>query len=603
MLAVGDLSLDPARGRCARGGSRIDLTAREFAVLEFLMRRAGEVVSKAEILDGVWDFAFDGDPNIVEVYIAHLRAKIDRPFGRTSIETLRGAGYRSGRAMAEPGATLHRRAGIRLRITAVAASVVALALLVGAVAFWLTLRTALYGELGASAEQDAAAFAEQVDQAGVEALPDLDDDRFWQVIDRDSGAVVAASDAAEDLGALADRDGGAPALVYLEEGEPPFVTAADREGGDIIVVAGRSSDSADATLGTVAVLLAIGVPLIAGIVAATTWLAVGRALAPVERMRREVEAVTSTDLHRRVADPGTADELGRLAHTMNGMLARLEEGQAAQRRFISDASHELKSPLASLRQYAEVARDHPDRITADELSEAVLDEGGRLERLVQGMLVLTRADEGALALHVTDVDLDDLLFAEAGGCARPAGSTWTPAPSHRCGCAAISPSCVRRCATCPTTRHGTRGGGWRSRRGTTRHPPSSPSTTTAPASHRPSASASSSGSCGSTRRGRGMPAAAAWGSPSSGRSCAATGAPSASWRARSAAPGSRRAFPSEPDPQGRAASGWLQGRRDRLGSEKRRTPCANAPSGPHPPSPQWHSPRGERPSPSPSRTT
>ncbi|HEX5856520.1 MAG TPA: ATP-binding protein [Microbacterium sp.] len=306
-----------------------------------------------------------------------------------------------------------RRAGIRLRITAVAASVVALALLVGAIAFWLTLRTALYGELAASSEQDATAFAEQVDQSGPDSLPDLDDDRFWQVIDRDSGAVVAASDAAEDIGALADRDAGAPGLVILEDEEPPFVAAADREGGDVIVVAGRSTESADATLATVGVLLAIGVPLIAVVVAATTWFAVGRALAPVERMRREVEAVTSTDLHRRVLDPGTADELGRLARTMNGMLARLEGGQAAQRRFISDASHELKSPLASLRQYAEVARDHPDRITADELSEAVLDEGGRLERLVQGMLVLTRADEGALALTVTDVDVDDLLFAEA----------------------------------------------------------------------------------------------------------------------------------------------------------------------------------------------
>ncbi len=70
------------------------MTAREFAVLEFLMRRAGEVVSKPEILAAVWDFGFDGDPNIVEVYIGHLRNKVDRPFGRQSIVTLRGAGYR-----------------------------------------------------------------------------------------------------------------------------------------------------------------------------------------------------------------------------------------------------------------------------------------------------------------------------------------------------------------------------------------------------------------------------------------------------------------------------------------------------------------------------
>lgn len=95
-LAVGDLILDPASREVARGGTPIEVTTREFAVLEFLMRRAGEVVSKAEILEGVWDFAFEGDPNIVEVYIGHLRSKIDRPFGRDSIRTIRGAGYRIG---------------------------------------------------------------------------------------------------------------------------------------------------------------------------------------------------------------------------------------------------------------------------------------------------------------------------------------------------------------------------------------------------------------------------------------------------------------------------------------------------------------------------
>ncbi|GAA1815031.1 response regulator transcription factor [Agromyces neolithicus] len=94
VLEAGDLSLDPATRAVRRGDVPIELTTREFTVLEFLLRRAGQVVSKAEILGGVWDFDFDGDPNIVEVYIRHLRNKVDRPFGRASIETLRGAGYR-----------------------------------------------------------------------------------------------------------------------------------------------------------------------------------------------------------------------------------------------------------------------------------------------------------------------------------------------------------------------------------------------------------------------------------------------------------------------------------------------------------------------------
>ena len=91
---VGDLSVDPARHRCWRGDTEITLTAREFAVLEYLIRRAGDLVSKNEILQNVWDFDFDGDPNIVEVYVRHLRRKIDEPFGRADIETVRRAGYR-----------------------------------------------------------------------------------------------------------------------------------------------------------------------------------------------------------------------------------------------------------------------------------------------------------------------------------------------------------------------------------------------------------------------------------------------------------------------------------------------------------------------------
>lgn len=92
--AVGDLRIDPARRRAWRGEREIRLTAREFDVLALLVRRPGEVLSKARILAGVWDSDFEGDPNIVEVYVRRLRRKIDEPFGRRTIETVRGAGYR-----------------------------------------------------------------------------------------------------------------------------------------------------------------------------------------------------------------------------------------------------------------------------------------------------------------------------------------------------------------------------------------------------------------------------------------------------------------------------------------------------------------------------
>jgi two-component system, OmpR family, response regulator len=93
-VEVGDLRLDPARHRCWRGTAEITLTAREFSVLEYLVRRAGLVAPKFEILRGVWEYDFDGDPNIVEVYIRRLRRKVDLPFGRHDIQTVRGVGYR-----------------------------------------------------------------------------------------------------------------------------------------------------------------------------------------------------------------------------------------------------------------------------------------------------------------------------------------------------------------------------------------------------------------------------------------------------------------------------------------------------------------------------
>ncbi|MEU6366922.1 response regulator transcription factor [Streptomyces sp. NPDC046931] len=94
VLAAGDLALDPARRRCHRAGREIALTAREFTLLEFLLRHPDEVVSKTDILDHVWEENFDGDTNVVEVYVGYLRRKIDAPFGRRTIETVRGAGYR-----------------------------------------------------------------------------------------------------------------------------------------------------------------------------------------------------------------------------------------------------------------------------------------------------------------------------------------------------------------------------------------------------------------------------------------------------------------------------------------------------------------------------
>lgn len=310
-----------------------------------------------------------------------------------------------------------RTRSLRARITLGAAAAVAAGLVLGALAFYFTLSAALTENLRAAALQDATAIAAQIDALGL-----AEDDNSGHGGGDDDDDTPAPP---EHLDALLDFDDDRFVQIFAEDGSllasepepiPPgeqFVTAEAEADGGVRVRAGRSTAQLGETLATVGLLLAASVPLLVALVALVTWLVVGRALAPVERMRRELDAVTAEDLARRVAEPGGDDEIGRLAHTMNGMLDRLEAAQRAQRRFISDASHELKSPLASLRQYAEVARAHPERIGQAELSDAVLDEGGRLEHLVQGMLVLARTDEGALPLALGEVDLDDIVLAEA----------------------------------------------------------------------------------------------------------------------------------------------------------------------------------------------
>ena len=128
--------------------------------------------------------------------------------------------------------------------------------------------------------------------------------------------------------------------------------------------------------------------------------------------------ISDRDLHRRVPEPPTNDEIGRLARTLNAMLARLEDAKARQRRFVSDSSHELRSPVASIRHHAEVALAHPEGTSVPELARDVLAEDLRLEQLVDDLTWIARADEHAPATPRAAVDLDDLVLDEARRAAR-----------------------------------------------------------------------------------------------------------------------------------------------------------------------------------------
>jgi signal transduction histidine kinase len=318
--------------------------------------------------------------------------------------TATAVGAPSGRGRSARGRTL------RTRITLVATLVVGITLILGAVAFVAVLRTSLLDALATSVEADASEIAARA-ESGADILTDADDDDgFIQVTD-ESGRTIASSDSLE--GALVTLPSSDDAqLVTLPNDDTEYLALAQEDDG-FTVIAARSTEDVVETVGTIIRLLAVAVPLVLLLLAITVWIVVGRALRPVDRMRREVDAVSATNLDRRIDESGSGDEIDRLAHTMNRMLDRLDESQRAQNRFISDASHELKSPLASLRQFAEVARDYPDRVSAIDLSDAILDEGARLERLVQNMLVLAHTDESSLSVTRRAVDLDDLILAEA----------------------------------------------------------------------------------------------------------------------------------------------------------------------------------------------
>ncbi len=165
--------------------------------------------------------------------------------------------------------------------------------------------------------------------------------------------------------------------------------------------------------------VAVVVPLIVLDLAVLTWFLVARALRPVEEIRTEVDLIRGGELDRRVPETGAGDEIDRLAATMNRMLDRLEKATERQRQFVSDASDELRSPLASLRTQLEVAVAHPERAEWAEVAAGVLEEGGRMEALVDDLLALARADEGAVEASDDLVSLGDLARDETVGRPEP----------------------------------------------------------------------------------------------------------------------------------------------------------------------------------------
>jgi signal transduction histidine kinase len=187
----------------------------------------------------------------------------------------------------------------------------------------------------------------------------------------------------------------------------------DTQVGRITLVSQQSTAAVNRTTDSVTNVLLIVVPAMIALVALAAWYLAGRALKPVEAIRLEAESITGTTMHRRVPEPATDDEVGRLARTMNAMLSRLETSAQKQRQFVSDASHELRSPLASIRTNLEVALHNADRADWPEVAQRALVEDVRMEDTVSELLDLARLDEAegpVLLDSLPEVDLDELVL-------------------------------------------------------------------------------------------------------------------------------------------------------------------------------------------------
>jgi signal transduction histidine kinase len=305
---------------------------------------------------------------------------------------------------------------VRMRVTAVATVVVVIVLTVTGIALVRSQRNALVANIDESLQRHAAELVAR------EAAGDLtgtigasgDEDSFAQIATRDGRVVIATSNVA-----------GEPLLYTLPPGRTTMLRTVRldsgsetnrvylRAAGDHVVLAAEPLDDVDESVATLRRALLVAIPLVAAALALLAWWLVGRTLRPVETMRARVSHITATNLHERIPVPSTGDEIARLAETMNAMLERLDAAAERQRRFVADASHELRSPLARMRSELEVDARNPAAADLEATQRSVRDETIALQRLVDDLLQLARSDASDALFRRDPVDLDDIVLRQA----------------------------------------------------------------------------------------------------------------------------------------------------------------------------------------------
>ncbi|MBC2905076.1 sensor histidine kinase [Streptomyces cupreus] len=348
---------------------------------------------------------------------------------------------------------------VRARATLAATLVVAVALVAAGVVVLLTLRSNLTGQADSEADDAARSVAGQIARKVPYTELDLDEDHPVQVVDQD-GRVLAVTEGLEAIsgtgvsdvtparspGSERDDDdddddsesgdfgeiswhGQGWATVDGERDEYRFarIEVTDPRGETVLVYAGASLEAERDAVRTASTVMLIGLPALIAVVGSVTWVVTRRALRPVEGIRRGMAEITaSEDLSRRVPEPDTHDEVARLARTTNETLSALEASVERQRRFVADASHELRSPIASLRTQLEVAAAHPEFLDLD----GAVEDTVRLQHLAADLLLLARLDAGE---RPTDARVDLAVLAEEEAAGRTGVMVGAHAPVEVAG--------------------------------------------------------------------------------------------------------------------------------------------------------------------------
>jgi signal transduction histidine kinase len=316
---------------------------------------------------------------------------------------------------------LRRFATVRVRLAVLSVLVVAAGLVVGGVIVVELVRHNLTSNVESEALQRARDTVALVKTGQLpRAVPASGDDTTAIQVVAQDGQVLAANlhtialapllNQRPTNGPLTDTldnpglgDGGDYVVVGLN---------ASYQAQPVVVYAASSLESVSEAVQATALGLAVTIPLLLLMVGGTSWVLMGRALRPVEELRAEVADITASDLDRRLPEPEVQDEIGRLANTMNEMLGRLQTAHERQRRFVGDAAHELRSPVANILTQLEVGLAHREDTDWIRLAQSLHRDGVRLDRLSEQLLVLSRADAATGGYPMQQVDLDELVLAE-----------------------------------------------------------------------------------------------------------------------------------------------------------------------------------------------